>query len=45
VRRIGSVREQRVNVRIVAATHRPLETLVRAGALGTTSSAAAPMPS
>ena len=31
VRRLGSVREQRVNVRIVAATHRPLEQLVRAG--------------
>jgi transcriptional regulator with PAS, ATPase and Fis domain len=31
VRRIGSLREQRVNVRIVAATHRPLETLVREG--------------
>ncbi len=28
VRRIGSVREQKVNVRIVAATHRPLEKLV-----------------
>jgi two-component system, NtrC family, response regulator AtoC len=28
VRRIGSVREQKVNVRIVAATHRPLEALV-----------------
>jgi two-component system, NtrC family, response regulator AtoC len=28
-RRIGSLREQRVDVRIVAATHRPLETLVR----------------
>jgi two-component system, NtrC family, response regulator AtoC len=31
VRRLGSVREQRVNVRIVAATHRPLEQLVRNG--------------
>jgi DNA-binding NtrC family response regulator len=31
VRRIGSVREQRVDVRIVAATHRPLETLVGEG--------------
>ena len=31
VRRIGSLREQKVNVRIVAATHRPLETLVREG--------------
>jgi two-component system, NtrC family, response regulator AtoC len=31
VRRLGSVREQRVNVRIVAATHRPLEQLVRDG--------------
>ena len=31
VRRLGSVREQRVNVRIVAATHRPLEALVREG--------------
>jgi two-component system, NtrC family, response regulator AtoC len=29
VRRIGSLREQKVDVRIVAATHRPLETLVR----------------
>ncbi len=28
VRRIGSLREQKVNVRIVAATHRPLEQLV-----------------
>ncbi len=28
VRRIGSLREQRVDVRIVAATHRPLESLV-----------------
>ncbi len=28
VRRIGSVREQKVNVRIVAATHRPLDRLV-----------------
>ncbi|EHR72778.1 response regulator with CheY-like receiver, AAA-type ATPase, and DNA-binding domains [Burkholderiales bacterium JOSHI_001] len=31
VRRLGSVREQKVNVRIVAATHRPLEQLVRDG--------------
>jgi DNA-binding NtrC family response regulator len=31
VRRLGSVREQRVSVRIVAATHRPLEALVREG--------------
>jgi len=31
VRRLGSLREQSVNVRIVAATHRPLETLVREG--------------
>ncbi len=31
VRRIGSLREQRVDVRIVAATHRPLEALVRDG--------------
>ncbi len=31
MRRLGSVREQRVSVRIVAATHRPLETLVREG--------------
>ena len=31
VRRLGSLREQRVDVRIVAATHRPLETLVREG--------------
>jgi two-component system response regulator AtoC len=31
VRRLGSVREQRVSVRVVAATHRPLETLVREG--------------
>ena len=29
VRRVGSLRDQRVNVRIVAATHRPLEALVR----------------
>jgi DNA-binding NtrC family response regulator len=29
VRRLGNVREQRVNVRIIAATHRPLEALVR----------------
>jgi DNA-binding NtrC family response regulator len=31
VRRLGSLREQRVDVRIVAATHRSLETLVREG--------------
>ena len=31
VRRLGSVREQRVDVRIVAATHRPLEALVADG--------------
>jgi two-component system, NtrC family, response regulator AtoC len=31
VRRIGSLREQRVDVRIIAATHRPLETLVAQG--------------
>ena len=31
IRRLGSVREQRVDVRIVAATHRPLEELVREG--------------
>ena len=31
VRRLGSLREQRVNVRIVAATHRPLVALVRDG--------------
>ena len=31
VRRLGSVREQQVNVRIVAATHRPLDQLVREG--------------
>jgi len=31
VRRLGSAREQRVNVRIVAATHRSLEKLVREG--------------
>lgn len=31
VRRIGSLREQRVDVRIVAATHRSLETLVAEG--------------
>lgn len=31
VRRIGSLRDQRVNIRIVAATHRPLEQLVREG--------------
>jgi len=31
VRRLGSVRDQRINVRIVAATHRCVETLVREG--------------
>ena len=31
VRRLGSVREQRVDVRIVAATHQPLDQLVRDG--------------
>jgi two-component system, NtrC family, response regulator AtoC len=31
VRRLGSLREKRVNVRIVAATHQPLEALVREG--------------
>jgi two-component system, NtrC family, response regulator AtoC len=31
VRRLGSLREQKVDVRIVAATHRPLEALVREG--------------
>jgi DNA-binding NtrC family response regulator len=31
VRRIGSLRDQQVNVRIVTATHRPLEMLVAAG--------------
>ena len=31
VRRIGSVRDQQVNVRIIAATHRPLEQLVEEG--------------
>jgi two-component system, NtrC family, response regulator AtoC len=31
VRRLGSVREQLVNVRIIAATHQPLELLVREG--------------
>ena len=31
VRRLGSAREQRVNVRILAATHRSLEKLVREG--------------
>ena len=30
VRRVGSVRDQRVNVRIMAATHRDLEALVKA---------------
>ncbi|MBI4290417.1 MAG: sigma-54-dependent Fis family transcriptional regulator [Betaproteobacteria bacterium] len=31
VRRVGSTRDQRVDVRIIAATHRSLETLVREG--------------
>jgi two-component system, NtrC family, response regulator AtoC len=31
IRRLGSVREQSVDVRIIAATHRPLEELVRLG--------------
>jgi two-component system, NtrC family, response regulator AtoC len=31
IRRLGSVREQHVDVRIVAATHRPLEEFVREG--------------
>ncbi|MFO1205349.1 MAG: sigma-54 dependent transcriptional regulator [Burkholderiales bacterium] len=31
VRRLGSVRERRVDVRFIAATHRPLEQLVREG--------------
>jgi two-component system, NtrC family, response regulator AtoC len=31
VRRLGSVRDQKVNVRIVAATHQPLERLVTEG--------------
>jgi two-component system, NtrC family, response regulator AtoC len=31
IRRIGSLREQRVDVRIIAATHRPLELLVAEG--------------
>ncbi len=31
VRRLGSLRDQQVDVRIVAATHRPLETLVAEG--------------
>ncbi|MBT9487616.1 MAG: sigma-54-dependent Fis family transcriptional regulator [Rubrivivax sp.] len=31
VRRLGSLREQKVDVRIVAATHRPLDQLVREG--------------
>jgi DNA-binding NtrC family response regulator len=31
VRRVGAVRDNRVDVRIVAATHRPLEELVRDG--------------
>jgi DNA-binding NtrC family response regulator len=31
VRRLGSLREQKVDVRIIAATHRPLDQLVREG--------------
>lgn len=31
VRRLGSIRDQRVNVRIIAATHQPLEKLVGEG--------------
>jgi DNA-binding NtrC family response regulator len=31
VRRLGSVRDQRINVRIIAATHRCMEALVREG--------------
>ena len=31
MRRLGSIRDQRVNVRIVAATHQPLEKLVGEG--------------
>ncbi len=31
LRRVGSLRDQKVDVRIVAATHRPMEQLVRAG--------------
>ena len=31
VRRLGGLRDQKVNVRIIAATHRPLETLVKEG--------------
>jgi len=31
VRRLGSLREQKVDVRVVAATHRPLEALARDG--------------
>ena len=31
VRRLGSVREQAVNVRVLAATNRPLESMVQAG--------------
>jgi len=31
VRRVGSLRDQKVNVRIIAATHRPLEALVQDG--------------
>ncbi len=31
VRRLGSVREQKVSVRVVAATHQPLEALVQEG--------------
>jgi two-component system, NtrC family, response regulator AtoC len=31
VRRVGSLRDQKVNVRVIAATHRPLESLVQEG--------------
>ena len=31
VRRVGSLRDQKVNLRIIAATHRPLELLVQEG--------------
>ncbi len=31
VRRLGAVREHKVDIRVVAATHRPLESLVEAG--------------
>ena len=30
-RRVGGLREQQVNVRIVSATHRPLEQMIREG--------------